>query len=167
MIRTIKDFEFLWSRELEATQKLFKHLTDKSLSQQVNPEGRTLARLAWHITISVVETMSGTGLDAGTLKKDSPIPASAKEILAAFSKASLSLLEQVKTKWTDATLEQKDNMYGQQWTRSATLTSLLFHLAHHRGQMTVLMRQAGLEVPGIYGPARQEWKAFGMQAPAL
>jgi uncharacterized damage-inducible protein DinB len=28
--------------------------------------------------------------------------------------------------------------------------------------MTVLMRQAGLKVPGIYGPSREEWSQFGM-----
>ena len=32
--------------------------------------------------------------------------------------------------------------------------------------MTVLMRQAGLKVPGVYGPAREEWAEFGMQPPA-
>jgi hypothetical protein len=28
----------------------------------------------------------------------------------------------------------------------------------------VLMRQAGLSVPGVYGPAREEWAAMGMPA---
>jgi uncharacterized damage-inducible protein DinB len=31
--------------------------------------------------------------------------------------------------------------------------------------MTVLMRQAGLKVPGIYGPSYEEWLQFGMKAP--
>jgi hypothetical protein len=31
----------------------------------------------------------------------------------------------------------------------------------------VLMRQAGLEIPGLYGPSRQEWAAFGMKPPAI
>ena len=46
-----------------------------------------------------------------------------------------------------------------------TLFYLIAHQTHHRGQMTVLMRQAGLRVPGIYGPAKEEWAAFG--APAM
>jgi hypothetical protein len=29
------------------------------------------------------------------------------------------------------------------------------------------MRQAGLQVPGVYGPSRHEWTAFGMQPPAV
>jgi uncharacterized damage-inducible protein DinB len=56
-------------------------------------------------------------------------------------------------------------MYGQTWKKRDVLASLILHQAHHRGQMTVLMRQAGLAVPGIYGPAREEWAAMGMAAP--
>jgi hypothetical protein len=26
----------------------------------------------------------------------------------------------------------------------------------------VLMRQAGLSVPGVYGPAREDWAALGL-----
>ena len=63
-------------------------------------------------------------------------------------------------------LKDEINMYGQMWTREATLTSLVVHQIHHRAQMTVLMRQAGLKVPGIYGPSKEEWGQFGMQAPA-
>jgi uncharacterized damage-inducible protein DinB len=76
-------------------------------------------------------------------------------------------LEEVKSKWTDATLQMTDPMYGQVWKRGQTLTALIFHQIHHRGQMTVLMRQAGLPVPGVYGPAREEWAQWGMPMPEL
>jgi hypothetical protein len=29
------------------------------------------------------------------------------------------------------------------------------------------LRQAGLQVPGVYGPSREEWTAYGMQPPAV
>jgi uncharacterized damage-inducible protein DinB len=73
----------------------------------------------------------------------------------------------VKASWSDATLDQEDDMYGETWKRGTTLTSLVLHQVHHRGQLTVLMRQAGLELPGIYGPARQEWVAYGMKPPEI
>jgi uncharacterized damage-inducible protein DinB len=44
---------------------------------------------------------------------------------------------------------------------------MIKHIVHHRGQMTVLMRQAGVQVPGIYGPAREEWSQMGMEAPSI
>lgn len=167
MFHTISDFVHIWSRELEATQKVFKHLTDKSLSTAVNPEGRTLARLAWHIVTTMPEMMGKTGLTmAGTYEND-PIPSSAKAIFTAYSNTAISLLEQVQASWTDASLQITDDMYGERWKRGDTLLSLVFHQIHHRAQMVVLMRQAGLGVPGIYGPTREEWAAFGRKPPEV
>ncbi len=167
MIRTIADFEYHWSQELEATQKILKHITDRSLTAAITPEGRTIGRLAWHIVVSIPEMMGKTGLKVAGVSEHDPIPPTAKAIAKAYSDAAISLLEQIKTHWTDATLEQTDELYGERWKRGLTLTSLIFHQIHHRGQLTVLMRQAGLSVPGIYGPAREEWAAYGMQPPEI
>lgn len=167
MIRTITDFEHVWSRELESTQKLFKHLTNRSLSQAVNPEGRTLARLAWHITTMIPELMSASGLTLAGPGEDDPVPATVQEIIRGYNSVAISLLEQVKKSWTDATLLQKIRVYGDEWTIGHTLFALVAHQIHHRGQMTVLMRQAGLAIPGLHGPARQEWAAFGKTPPEI
>ena len=167
MINSIVAFEHLWSYEIEATQKMLKHLTTASLAQQVDAQGRTLGRIAWHIVLSIPEMTSRVGLSLEGPHADAPIPATAKEIFSSYSAVALSLLEQIKKNWTDETLKVKDDMYGEQWTRGFTLQSMILHQTHHRGQMTVLMRQAGLDVPGMYGPARQEWAAFGMPPPEL
>jgi uncharacterized damage-inducible protein DinB len=68
-------------------------------------------------------------------------------------------------KWRDPMLDDELQMYGQTWKRRDVLMSLVVHQAHHRGQMTVLMRQAGLAVHGIYGPAREEWAKMNIPAP--
>ncbi len=167
MIRTIVDFDHMWQHEIEATQKIFKHLTNTSLSQAVNAEGRTLARLAWHIVTSIPEMMQRTGLQISGPAADAPVPATAKEIFQGYTAAATSLLDQVKGSWTDATLQEEDDLYGEKWKRGFTLTSLIHHQIHHRGQMTVLMRQANLSVPGIFGPAREEWAAYGMEPPTV
>jgi uncharacterized damage-inducible protein DinB len=167
MIRTIADFENIWSQEIEATQKILKHLTDRSLGQRAEPEGRTLGRMAWHVVTTIPEMMSKTGLTFQGVKEDAPVPSTAREIFRGYNETAIPLLEQVKKRWTDATLEQVDEMYGEKWKRGATLLALILHQTHHRAQMTVLMRQAGLDVPGIYGPARQEWDAYGMNPPTV
>jgi uncharacterized damage-inducible protein DinB len=56
-------------------------------------------------------------------------------------------------------------MYGEMWSRGTVLSILVRHEAHHRAQLTVLMRQAGLAVPGCYGPAKEEWAGMGIPAP--
>ena len=167
MIRTISDFERMWAVEIEATQKIFKHVPTASLTQVVHKDVRTLGRLAWHIVTSIPEMAERTGIHPAGPAPDAPIPATAKEIFDAYSTAAISLLEQIKKDWTDDTLQVTDDMYGEKWTRGQTLTVLITHQIHHRAQMTVVMRLLGLSIPGIYGPAQQEWAAYGMQAPAI
>ena len=167
MIRTIADFERMWTAEIESTQKVFQQLTDKSLTQEVAPGVRTLGRLAWHITTTIPEMMERTGLTLTGPAPNDPVPSTAKAILDAFTTASKSLLEQVKTKWMDATLEIADEMYGEKWKRGVTLNTLIQHQIHHRAQMTVVMRLAGLPVPGVFGPSHEEWAEYGMQPPSV
>lgn len=162
MFRVIQDFLGSWAYETEATVKVFENLTDESLGQKVTEEGRSLGRLAWHIVQTLPEMCGRTGLEVVGPGEEDPIPASAREIRDQFKEAADSLADQVGIRWTDADLEVEDDMYGQRWRRGQTLGALVNHQIHHRGQMTVLMRQAGLKVPGVYGPAKEEWTTYGM-----
>ncbi len=164
MFRRIQDFLDTWSHERSSTLKILGALTDASLAQAVTTDHRTLGRLAWHVATTPAEMMERTGLKVGGASHESPPPKTAAAIVASYDAASQAVADGV-TRWTDATLEVEDEMYGQKWARGMTLLALVVHQAHHRGQMTVLMRQAGLEVPGVYGPSRDEWAAMGMQPP--
>jgi uncharacterized damage-inducible protein DinB len=167
MFTKLVHFEKAWQRESEGTLKLLKELTDPSLAQPVAPQERTLGRIAWHLVASIPEMMGRTGLSIAGPAPDAPPPRSAAEIAAAYETAARSLLEQVRKRWTDETLQVQDDMYGERWKRGLTLSALIGHQTHHRGQMTVLMRQAGLKVPGVYGPAREEWAGLGATAPEV
>lgn len=167
MFRRIEDFLRNWEYEAASTSKIIGEMTEAARSQAVAPGHRTLDRLAWHLTQSIPEMMSQTGLSVTGVDPHAPVPGSIAEIKQAYDAASASLAEAVKTKWNDATLEIEDKMYGESWQRGVTLTALLMHQAHHRGQMTVLMRQAGLKVPGVYGPAMEDWAAYGQPAPLV
>ena len=165
MLRTIEDFQKDWAYEAESTGKILNALTDESLSQKVSPEGRNLGFLGWHLTQTLGEMLGLVGLKVDAPGFDLECPTNASEIAAAYEKAAKSVADEVGKNWTDETLLQTDNMYGETWARGLTLFFLIAHQAHHRGQMTVLMRQAGLAVPGVYGPAKEEWAAMG--APAM
>lgn len=161
MYRKIQDFQGAWAYESEATQKLLDALSDESLSQKVDPEGRTLGRIAWHIAQTLPEMCGRTGLAVVGPGEHDPVPTSAREIADGFKEAAASLAREIQEKWTDADLDVQDEMYGEMWRRGQTLGALVMHQTHHRGQMTVLMRQAGLKVPGMYGPSREEWADYG------
>lgn len=166
MFRRVADFQKAWEQERESTLKVLGALTDASLAQAVTKDDRTLGRVSWHVTTSLGEMMERTGLKVAGPAHDAPVPAAAAAIVSAYETASKAVADGVAG-WTDAALEDEDEMYGEKWPRGLTLQVLIVHQAHHRGQMTVLMRQAGLKVPGVCGPAREEWTAYGMQPPAV
>lgn len=167
MYRKLDDFLGDWQRESNNTVRLLQTLTDTSLSQPVGDGLRTLGRIAWHITTTIPEMMNQTGLRITKVEKDDPVPPSADLIRKAYDMVSKELLTKVKAEWNDELLLREDTMYGMQWKRGTTLFVLLNHQSHHRGQMTVLMRQAGLPVLGLVGPSREEWAGMNMTPPVV
>lgn len=167
MYRKIEDFVRDWEYEAESTGKVFGALTDATLGQSIAKDHRTLGRIAWHLAQTIPEMMNQTGLAVAGVDHTAPVPKNLAEIQKGYAVVSKALIDEVKSKWNDSSLEIEDNMYGDKWKRGLTLKALMMHQAHHRGQMTVLMRQAGLKVPGIYGPAMEDWAAYGQPAPAV
>lgn len=162
MYGSVAEFEADFEEQTQATLKVMKALTDSSLSQSVSPGGRTLGRIAWHIVGSLVEMPGHSGMKIDGSMAEKPVPETAAEIVASYQEAARLCREAVRTGWADADLSEKIPIYGEQWSRSRVLSILLIHEVHHRGQMTVLMRQAGLRVPGVAGPAKEEWATYGM-----
>ncbi len=164
MYRKLKDFQAVWEYEASETLKIFNDLTDESLNQKVTDTGRSLGFLAWHIVTTIEEFFGHAGIKIDGASPETETPKTVAEIVAGFEKAVKSLNEELPKHWKDEDLTDKIPMYGETWTKGFCLTCFLMHAAHHRGQMTVLMRQAGLKVHGVYGPAREEWEAMGMKA---
>lgn len=163
MYRTIEEFMTNWNHEANSTQKVMDVLTDASLNQEVVHGHRTLGELAWHITTSCHDLISKTGLKFDAVGgHGSQVPSSAKEIANSFRQSSESMITAIKEQWTDESLKEIKDIHGEKWSNGLTLYILNCHLIHHRGQMTVLMRQAGLKVPGMYGPSLEEWVEYGL-----
>ena len=159
MVRTINDFAEQWRYEQESTLKIFNSLTDESLEQKI-PGGRTLGRLANHITETLTELPHKCGLP---IAEEYVTYKTVPELVAAYQRVSDQLLNAVTGNWHDNMLQDEQMMYGEPWKNGFSLFAIIAHQAHHRGQMTVLMRLAGLQVPGMYGPSKEEWQAMHMQ----
>ena len=171
MFRNLEDVQTCWRAESAKTLEVFSAIPDQALKTAVTPEHRDLRRLAWHLVESVIEMpghcglqIAGAHLLQGNFIGDPP--ATMKEISDAYAAASASLAEALKA-WKDEDLSLEDELYGEHWKRGFTLFVLVSHQIHHRGQMTVLMRQAGLKVPGLYGPTKEGWAAYGMEVPKV
>lgn len=162
MYRRIDDFLADWDYESKATLAILRTLTDASLNQRVTPAGRSAGKLAWHLAQSVAGMGGETGLKVTGPGEHDPVPGSAAEIATRYGEAACSLSGAVKSQWNDELLAGEIPMYGEMWPRGKALSALIRHEAHHRGQLTVLMRQAGLAVPGTYGPSKEEWAGMGL-----
>lgn len=158
----VSDFLSDWKSDSESTLKIFGALTEKSLSQAVTPGERTIGTIAWHITTTVPEMVKRTGLTIDNFDEKKEAPDNVNTIIDSYKYFAQKLAAEIESKWKDEDLEKEVNMYGEMWKNGMTLQILIAHQIHHRGQLTVLMRQAGLKVPGIMGPSKEEWEAMGM-----
>lgn len=167
MFYSINGFLQLFLYEAGATQKLLNNLTDESLKQEISPENWSLGRISWHIVTAIRAITSQTDLVFVAEGEDWPVPPSSKFIADSYAQASEAFFEAITSQWTDENLQQEVNFFGQEMTNGQVLLYLIQHQIHHRGQMTVLMRQAGLPVPGIYGPSKEEWAQLGLETPSM
>jgi len=167
MYTTINDFVEHWKGASGGTKKILDALTPESLSEAVGEGHRDLKRMAWHIVTTIPEMAARTGLKLDGPKFDDPIPETIEEIRAGYETLAKSFGEQVEKDWTDEDLMKEDDMYGEMWQRGKSLAVIIEHEIHHRGQMTVLMRQAGLKVPGVFGPSKDEWATYGAPPPEI
>ena len=167
MYVTISDFIKEWNREAMLTQNVLDGLTDESLKQQVYPEGRTLGRIAWHLTTNIPDYLAHFGLNIDGVENAESVPTSAKEIAGTFKEVSSHAAQIMEQQWIDKSLEQIQEAFGRQESNAQILMGLIKHIVHHRGQITVLMRQAGLKPFGVYGPPKEDWIHLGVENPPL
>ena len=167
MYQTVQNFVEDYRNESTTTQRLLNALTDESLSTEVAPGYRTLGQLAWHLVHLNNGMLHMIGLKFDAPAADSEVPTSASEIAQAYEKTVKAILEAIEMQWKDENLQEINNLFGFDWKNGLTLDLFLKHEIHHRGQLTIMMRLAGLSVTGSYGPSKEEWVSMGMETPAL
>ena len=166
MFMNIEHFKENWKHETKETFRLLEKLTDQSLSQPQMENIRSIGRAVWHIVTTYPEMCGRMGIKLDIPGEKDPIPSSAADIKEIYKKAAEGVYNQV-SRWKDDDLSVEDDMYGETWKRGKSLWIFLAHEIHHRGQLTILMRLAGLPVVGVYGPSKEEWANYGAEPPAV
>lgn len=169
MYRHIDDFLSIWREEAAKTLEFFDAIPDSAAGAAVAEGHRDLRRMAWHLCETLVEMPAHMGFQVTGFPGEplaTPVPATMKAIRDVYAALNASLLAQVATR-NDMALAATYPFYGQTWTGALALHILVSHQTHHRGQMSVLMRQAGLQVPGAYGPVKEDWAGLGMPVPEV
>ena len=163
MYKTIEDFIDDWKEEAESTIKVFEKVDDAEIKNKVNDNVRTLGKIAWHITQTLTEMPASAKIISEDALENRDVPESIKIIIDKYEQHSGELVNSLKENWKDSDLTEIVELYNQKWKRSKVLSVLIKHQIHHRAQMTVIMRLLNTKVPGIYGPAKDEWSEYGME----
>lgn len=158
----IQDFIDDFREESEKTLSIFSALTDRALKTKVYPEGRDIETICRHIIFSLEDMLNSLGIEFEPQERTKKFE-NVHEINALYQKFVGQILAKVPITITDNDLEKDVAIYGEKWKIKQVLYGFLKHEIHHRAQITVLMRQSGLRVPGVYGPSKEEWKNYGIQ----
>lgn len=161
MYKTVAEHVADYREDMTEAAKLFDALTDESLKREVAPGYWTLDQLAWHMITARAGLLKRLDVSIDyELPKDPP--ASAAEIARHYREGGEAVLAAVEAQLKDERLTEPVDFYGMAWDGSKLLWEMLKHETHHRGQMTVLMRQAGLAVHGVFGPSKEEREKMGI-----
>ncbi len=56
---------------------------------------------------------------------------------------------------------------GREETNAQILMGLIKHIVHHRGQVTILMRQSGIKPFEVYRAPKEDWIYLGVKNPPI
>jgi uncharacterized damage-inducible protein DinB len=149
--------------EARTTRRVLERVPDDKLTWRPHPKARTLGELALHVAIvpgGVAELFASPSPGQAPDFAD-PSPKSAAELIPALDE-SIAKAKQVLGGMDDAALmETWRLMQGEREVfavpRGALLRSIMLnHWYHHRGQLTVYLRELDVPIPSIYGPSADE-----------
>lgn len=156
MYRKLDDFINDWERARAGTVKVLEAVTDDKLKQEITEGHSTLGWLGWHLATAQQYFGGLVGITLEVPGDVKVVPEKASEVVEAYKFLSLQLADKAKQEFTDASMEENVDVHGSPAPRGAILRNMIDHQTHHRGQMTVLLRQASLPVPGVMGPTKED-----------
>jgi uncharacterized damage-inducible protein DinB len=159
-----------FDQEMANTRKALERLPEDKLQWKPDPKSMTLGRLAGHVAemptwATMTITTESLDINPGGKRAFEAMTATSREqVLAAFDK-SVAEARKAIDGVSDQALMQNWRLLADgheilSMPRVAVLRSLAMnHMIHHRGQLTVYYRLAGVAVPGMYGPSADETQA--------
>src|SRR5690606_8361966 len=118
------DFLTDWQFETEGTTKVLRLITDELGAQSIHADVRSLQRLAWHLTQTLTEIGHRAGLFVGDHLEHQKVPATMAELASVYEDYSSQAAKAVNSKWTDSSLIDEVDMYGDQWSKGTVLRIL-------------------------------------------
>ena len=162
--RELQQYLNTWDHEASQTARLLRALPADRYDFRPDATGRTLGQLAWHlaeIEAYVTNGIAAGRLDTGERPPGIERPKTVAELAPGFERIHADARKRVAS-LTPEDLERQVPFFDGRPTpiRDLLWSGVLYHLVHHRGQLTLMCRLAGGVTPGLYGPNREESAAI-------
>jgi uncharacterized damage-inducible protein DinB len=149
-------------QEAQTTRRVLERVPDESLQWKPHEKSMSLGQLALHIA-TVPGSVAEIALQSpfGMTEFNQPSATSAAELIPALEQ-SVSRATEILRSMDDAALQSvwravDGDREVLRISVGALLRSIMLnHWYHHRGQLTVYLRQVGVAVPSVYGPSADE-----------
>jgi uncharacterized damage-inducible protein DinB len=150
-------------QEAQTTRRVLERVPNDKLEWRPHKKARTLGELALHIAIvpGAVAELVGTQSTVQPPQFSDPKPKSAAELIPALEE-SIAKAKKVLGGMDDVALTETWRlMNGERELlavpRVVMLRSIMLnHWYHHRGQLSVYLRELDVAIPSIYGPSADE-----------
>jgi uncharacterized damage-inducible protein DinB len=150
-------------QEAQTTRRVLERVPESQLTWRPHQKARTLGELALHVAMvpGAVAELIASPSPAQAPRFTDPSPNSAAELIPALDE-SIGKAKQALGGMDDAALMAPWRlMQGERELfavpRVALLRSIMLnHWYHHRGQLSVYLRELDVPIPSIYGPSADE-----------
>ena len=154
----IEEYIGLWEYESGVTKALLATIPDERLDFRPDPQGRSMGELGQHI--AEIETIFSTIARERTFPGSKPSgldrPRTTAELVLGYERIHREAVERVRGLHPED-LDREFPFFGRQISvRRVLRFPLLHHQIHHRGQLMMMIRQAGGVPSQVYGPNREE-----------
>lgn len=154
MYRVAEDFVQDWVASSKGALKVMQAIPDDKMDVAIVEGHNSLGWLSWHLVRVAGAFGHFAGLQIPAPGPDMPQPETMKEIAEKYEMVAEAYKKEVAT-LTKEQLEEEVPAFGGSMKRGELLSKVIMHQTHHVGQMTVLLRQAGLKVPPVMGPTKE------------
>lgn len=156
----------VWNLEADRSAKVIESLPANQYDFRPDAGGRSLGELAWHL--AEIDGYIADGIAKGHVDFAPIAGLTRPREVAALAPGYRRVHDEAVARLRSAKIADLSQTIPF-FTRQVPIRDLLWsatlhHAIHHRGQLSLMVRIAGGESPGVYGPNREQTAAARAQA---
>ena len=150
--------------ELRETRRVLERVTTEKLDWKHHDKSRSFGNLSQHIAelpAFALMILNQDEIDFAKPHPRSAAIANREKLLATFDENAAKLTSALDAAGDERLLShfrmrRGENVFYDAPRVQALRRMGINHMVHHRGQLTVFLRELGIPVPGVYGPSADE-----------